>query len=49
MFDEIKELMHDASKGYPYSGALEHYILDIDNRELCENIIQFVEPLLQLP
>jgi len=49
MFDEIKELMIDAAKGYPYSGAREHYILDIDNREFCENIIQTIEPLLVMP
>lgn len=49
MFDEIKELMHDASKGYPYTGAREHYILDIDNREFCETIISKVEPLLVMP
>ncbi len=49
MFEEIKEHMHDASKGYPYSGAREHYILDIDNRDFCETIIQIIEPLLQYP
>jgi len=49
MFEEIKDLMQDASKGYPYQGAREHYILDIDNRELSETIIQKVEPLLMYP
>jgi TfoX/Sxy family transcriptional regulator of competence genes len=49
MFEEIKELMQDATKGYPYNGAREHYILDIDNRELSETVILKVEPLLSYP
>jgi TfoX/Sxy family transcriptional regulator of competence genes len=49
MFAEIENLMRDASKGYPYTGAREHYILDIDNREFCETVISIIEPLLQLP
>lgn len=49
MFDEIKDIMQNTSKGYPYTGAREHYILDIDNRDFCETIIQIIEPLLQYP
>lgn len=41
--------MHDASKRYAYSGAREHYILDIDKRDFYENIVQTIEPLLRLP
>lgn len=48
-FDELKDIMHDALKGYPYNGAREHYILDIDNRELSEMIISTIEPLLTYP
>lgn len=49
MFEEIKGLMQGATKGYPYNGAREHYILDIDNRELSETVIMKVEPLLKYP
>lgn len=49
MFEEIKDLMQDATMGYPYNGAREHYILDIDNRELSESIILKVEPILSYP
>ncbi|MHB8096848.1 MAG: hypothetical protein ACYDEI_04285 [Erysipelotrichaceae bacterium] len=49
MFDEIKDLMDDAAKGYPYNGAKLHYILDIDNREFSEQLIQRIEPLLVYP
>ena len=27
----IEEMMKDSKLGYPYKGAKEHYILDIDN------------------
>ena len=49
MFEEIKDLMDDAAKGYPYNGAKLHYILDIDNREFSEQLIQRIEPLLVYP
>lgn len=49
MFDEIKELMDDAAKGYPYNGAKLHYILDIDNRDFSEDVIRRIEPLLEYP
>ncbi len=47
--DEIQDLMVDASKGYPYEGAREHYILDIDNRDLTETVIEKIEPILTYP
>lgn len=47
--DEIQDLMVDASKGYPYEGAREHYILDIDNRDLTETVIEKIEPKLTYP
>lgn len=49
MYDEIKEYMRDASKGYPYNGAREHYIVDIDNRDLSEQLVYLVEPYLSYP
>ena len=47
--DEIKDLMADSEKGYPYDGAKEHYILDIENRELSKEIIEILEPITPLP
>lgn len=49
MFEELKDLMSDASTGYPYSGARLHYILDIDNKEFTECVIERIEPLLTYP
>lgn len=31
---ELVPLMKDASRGFPYGGAKEHYILDIDRDDL---------------
>lgn len=47
--EEIDELMKDAEQGYPYKGAKEHYILDIDNKELSEKVISILEPITPLP
>lgn len=47
--DCIKELMEDASVGFPYKGANEHYILDIDNAEFSKEIVIKVEKEISLP
>lgn len=45
----IEEKMKEAQTGYPYKGAKEHYILDIDNAEFCKSIIIEVEKVTPLP
>jgi TfoX/Sxy family transcriptional regulator of competence genes len=45
----LAEMMKESEKGIPYTGAKEHYIVDIDNRELCNEIIRNVEPLVKVP
>ena len=46
---EIAEMMHDAERGYPYDGAKEHYILDIEDRGLLERVIPVLEANTPLP
>lgn len=46
---DIKELMSGASCGIPYEGAKEHYILDIENRSLAQDVIMTLEPIIPLP
>ena len=36
---DTSKIMENAERGFPYDGAKEHYILDIENRELLEKII----------
>ena len=47
--DCIEKLMKDASKGCPYEGAKEHYILDIDNAELSREVVILAEGVTQIP
>jgi TfoX/Sxy family transcriptional regulator of competence genes len=46
--ETIKQLK-DAEKGFPYQGAKEHYILDIDQQELCKEIVLTLEKITPLP
>ena len=45
----LDELMIEAEKGFPYDGAKEHYILDIDNAELTSAVVAALELILPLP
>lgn len=47
--EEIADLVKDADKGFPYKGAKEHYILDIDNKELSKEIVSKLEKITPLP
>lgn len=49
MHDALTETMKNASKGFPYKGAKEHYILDIDNQDLCREVLALIEPITPLP
>ena len=46
---ELAELFEDAECGYPYDGAKEHYILDIENGELVRRVVPMLESLLPPP
>lgn len=41
--------MRDASCGCPYEGAKEHYILDVEDRELTEQVLRLAEAATPLP
>ncbi len=45
----IEELMQGSEIGFPYKGAKEHYILDIDNSELSKIVVSKVEEVTPLP
>lgn len=49
MFPELAELMKDADKGIPYEGSKEHYILDIDDRDLSADVIAILKELTPIP
>ncbi len=47
--DIIKEMMQNADVGFPYKGAKEHYVLDIDNADFCKDIIAKIEEVTPIP
>ncbi len=47
--DCIKDMMQNAETGYPYNGAKEHYVLDIDNNEFCKSVIIELEKVTPIP
>lgn len=49
MLDCIKDQMQTAKTGYPYKGAKEHYVLDIDNREFCKSVVSEIEKVTPIP
>lgn len=42
-------LMENADKGCPYEGAKEHYILDVENRDLAAEVIAALLPVVKVP
>lgn len=49
MLPEIADLMTDACTGFPYDGAKEHYILDIEHRNEAISVIGVLLPLIPYP
>jgi TfoX/Sxy family transcriptional regulator of competence genes len=49
MLDRISEKMKNAERGFPYDGAKEHYVLDIDDSGLCKKIVAILELAVPLP
>jgi TfoX/Sxy family transcriptional regulator of competence genes len=47
--DCVKELLEAEETGYPYNGAKEHYILDVDNAETMKNIVRILEKVISIP
>lgn len=45
----IEEMMKDAETGFPYQGAKEHYILDIDDKEFCKSVVTELEKITPIP
>ena len=48
-WDCIKALCVENEVGFPYNGAKEHYILDVDDKETLAEIIREVEKVAKIP
>lgn len=49
MHPSILPLMQDAEKGFPYDGAKEHYILDIEHKDVCLPVAGIFAEVLPYP
>lgn len=47
--EAIAEMMMDAEVGFPYDGAKEHYILDIEHTDKTKEVIRVLLPYLHFP
>lgn len=47
--DCLADIMKDADTGVPYEGSKEHYILDIDNRELSSEVADILKEIIPIP
>ncbi len=47
--EALKDLMTEAECGIPYGGAKEHYILDVENRELTLKVAEILKEVTPLP
>ena len=45
----LAETFRDAERGFPYDGAKEHYILDMDDRALLDEVVPLLEVHMPLP
>lgn len=47
--DAVADLLKDADVGLPYTGAKAHYVLDIDDANLSNEVVRLLEPITPLP
>ncbi|MDO4159150.1 MAG: TfoX/Sxy family protein [Prevotellaceae bacterium] len=45
----IAHLMTNAEKGFPYKGAKEHYILDVEHCDSALQVVRILEEVLPFP
>ena len=49
MRDELSGELSGAQTAAPYTGAKEHYVLDVDDAALVRRIAAILEPLVSVP
>lgn len=45
----VEALLADAPVGIPYGGSKNHWILDIDDRDLAHRVVEALLPVVPLP
>jgi len=49
MLDCVKPLMENAETGFPYEGAKEHYMVNVDDSEYLSNVVMVLEKNVPIP
>ena len=49
MLENIKPYFENGETDFPYKGAKEHYVLDIDDRETLINVVTELEKITPIP
>jgi TfoX/Sxy family transcriptional regulator of competence genes len=49
IIDCVKPHLENAEKGFPYDGAKEHYIVDVEDSELLSTIVKEIEKVTPIP
>ncbi len=46
---ELEQILKDSRCGYPYEGAKEHYLIDIDDADLVSEVAKILLPITSIP
>jgi len=49
MHPAIRDFMAEALTGYPYDGAKEHYILDVEHKNEAVSVVKALLPVISYP
>ena len=49
MLDCVTSLVHKENKGFPYQGSKEHYLIDIEDKELLNTVIDELVKVIPIP
>ena len=47
--DCLKDLIPEDSLGFPYKGAKEHFILDMEDKDLVQKVVVELEKVIPVP
>lgn len=46
---QIADLMEGAQTGFPYNGAKEHFVLDLEDKLLTDKVVAILEEVTPIP
>ena len=46
---EVSSFFENCESGFPYDGAKEHFVLDIENKELSSKVLSTLEKVIPVP